>query len=541
MKWEYLFSRTICERGRQYYINNKVTNPVVSGTKYHARVKGSQVYDVVIDLNDPDSPKLHCNCPYAVDGNRCKHMAAVLYEIESKMKTSATKSEKRVYPFKRKNDADEYRYFDMERITSKLIITEKLYDDAKNILDKGEVEITSVNYGYSEEIGEGQLMCFARGIYKQGKSQGMISITFSRDNIAVSYCQAPRCRMSYNSMYARSREIKPCEHMTAFLLLLDQYLQENDTYDSTDYNALCLMRSYRSNNAFDASEKLDAVSRVTLEPRVENLLDSLKLSFMIGTDKLYVVKNLSELVDIVDNKKTLALGKKAELDFGVCRFTESSRKYYDFIRRNVLEELQRKENMRYSYRSYMYSSEEIKGSINLYGGRLDDFFELAEGSSVYCVDKSGHDTEKRNITLRQNKPNLSLVITKDVDARNVFHGVIVSGKVPMMMQGVKARYYIEGNYFNKVDKESLKELEPVFELAKGERILFHIGRRHLSEFYYRVLPVLQECAQIEELDTQEIEKYIPPEASFLFYMDAEDNRISCRPCAVYGENSCALA
>lgn len=540
MRWGYLFSKTICERGRRYYANGEVTNLTVSGTQYSARVKGSSNYNVVIDLKNSDSPKMRCNCPYAADGNRCKHMAAVLYEIEDKMKASAPKSEKRVYPFKRKNDADEYRYFDLEQITSKLIISEKLYEDAKNILDDGGVEITSVDYGYSDGIDNGQLICFARGIYKQGRTQGIISITFDRENIVSSYCQVPRCYMNYNSIYTSTKETKPCVHMTAFLLLLDKYLLENDTYDSTDYNALRLMRTYRSNNALEASEKLGAVSSVTLEPRVENFSDSLMLSFMIGTDKLYVVKNLSELVDIVDNKKTLALGKKAEVDFGVCSFTESSRKYYDFIRRNVLEELQRKENIRYSYRSYMYSSEEIKGSINLYGGRLDDFFELAEGSSVYCVDKSGRDTEKRNITLRKNKPNLSLVIKKDVDERKVFHGVIVSGEVPMMIQGVKARYYIEGNYFNKVDKESLKELEPVLGLANGKLILFHVGRRHLSEFYYRVLPALQECAQIEEKDAQEIEKYIPPEVSFLFYMDAEENCISCRPCAVYGEKSCML-
>lgn len=43
---------------------------------------GTEDYQVEIEIHDDRIQDVFCDCPYAEDGNYCKHMAAVLYEIE---------------------------------------------------------------------------------------------------------------------------------------------------------------------------------------------------------------------------------------------------------------------------------------------------------------------------------------------------------------------------------------------------------------------------------------------------------------------------
>ena len=55
-----------------------------------------------------------------------------------------------------------------------------------------------------------------------------------------------------------------------------------------------------------------------------------------------------------------------------------------------------------------------------------------------------------------------------------------------------------------------------------------------------MLPVLKRNLTVEETEKEEIAEYIPPEAEFLFYLDAEEGRILCRPRARYGEEEVSL-
>ena len=78
------------------------------------------------------------------------------------------------------------------------------------------------------------------------------------------------------------------------------------------------------------------------------------------------------------------------------------------------------------------------------------------------------------------------------------------------------------------------------EMSEGGKISFSVGRRNLSEFYHQMLPVLKRNLTVEETEKEEIAEYIPPEAEFLFYLDAEEGRILCRPRARYGEEEVSL-
>lgn len=80
--WKSLFAPHILKRGEAYYEEGLVTLEEISEEEITAVVEGSELYDVQIWLNHGRVDGMDCTCPYAADGNACKHMAAVLYEGE---------------------------------------------------------------------------------------------------------------------------------------------------------------------------------------------------------------------------------------------------------------------------------------------------------------------------------------------------------------------------------------------------------------------------------------------------------------------------
>ena len=80
--WRGLFAAHILERGYRYYQDGAVTILNTEDDWVHAEVEGSELYEVDIELNGAIVEDMTCTCPYAEDGNNCKHMAAVLYALE---------------------------------------------------------------------------------------------------------------------------------------------------------------------------------------------------------------------------------------------------------------------------------------------------------------------------------------------------------------------------------------------------------------------------------------------------------------------------
>lgn len=77
--WQDLFSTTILGRGRTYYNAGRVKNLSKNNACHSAVVTGTEEYNVVISYEGDKIASMTCNCPYAQSGERCKHMAAVLY------------------------------------------------------------------------------------------------------------------------------------------------------------------------------------------------------------------------------------------------------------------------------------------------------------------------------------------------------------------------------------------------------------------------------------------------------------------------------
>jgi hypothetical protein len=70
------------ERGVNYWENGRVQELDVDGERTRATVRGSNDYDVSIDVAN-DAVHTHCSCPYDYAGD-CKHIVAVLLAVENR-------------------------------------------------------------------------------------------------------------------------------------------------------------------------------------------------------------------------------------------------------------------------------------------------------------------------------------------------------------------------------------------------------------------------------------------------------------------------
>lgn len=552
MKWDYLFNTKILTRGRQYYKRGLVQDLEQKGASYSAEVIGSTDYHVLIQLTNATRPKMYCTCPYAQDGNKCKHMAAVLYAIEEIYDTGSGSESKKltvkkqIHPFEKNEEAGQnnYQYFDLERITEGYVFYDTVCEEARKLIDDGNIRLLEVETDYAKRIHSSGLECIVRGVVRSGKTDVMVMMVFDRRQIIQAVCHVPGCFFSYDSYYSYqqsylSGKTQLCVHETALLFLTEEYLARNNIGDSTDLTAVRLLNRFRRRSADNTLlTEEHFIKKIDLEPRLEKKADCLSVAFRIGAEKKYVVKNLMELVELVDKKGSLKLGSKTEINFALCEFTEEAQRYYDFIWKNVSAEQLRSENARISYRFYEDTSETIKGSMMLYGERLDAFFDLVVNKEISYTDKDGRRTETKSLLCREKDFKLSLTIEKDVDERGVFHGIAVKGNMPELWKGLYSAYYVKGNELRRVSASAMEEMAPLLNIGDYGEIEFQVGRNNLSEFYYRVLPRLRTCASIVEKDAAEIGGYLPPEVVFAFYLDADKGNITCIARGRYGDMEC---
>ncbi|MCI6006175.1 MAG: SWIM zinc finger family protein [Blautia sp.] len=84
MNWHTMFQPHILDRGIEYYEDGAVTEFEISSDGYeiNAVVEGTEDYNVQIHVRGDVVESMECDCPYAESGNKCKHMAAVLFVYE---------------------------------------------------------------------------------------------------------------------------------------------------------------------------------------------------------------------------------------------------------------------------------------------------------------------------------------------------------------------------------------------------------------------------------------------------------------------------
>ena len=554
IQWQHLFGKSIVERGLEYYNNDAVSDLQIKGNKFCAVVNGTFPYYVEINISGNVPRRLYCSCPYAQDGNKCKHMAAVLFkisalELDGKLEATALNQEykapsreiahKLITPFARSKDDDTYRYFDTEAMAEEFDIYEDTFEKAKELSFRkgasgGNAEL-SFFYSNTTHDLNGQIS-ESTGRYLPTR------ITFDRNSIIRASCEVPGCRCYYTMFYSgyshsyRNAKYEPCEHILSLFILADDYIKTHNIGDSTDSYALNLMRFYSSMEESSPSVSNDADGKVlSLIPKIREKYGALYASFKIGpkSGKMYVVKDASAMHDICESKGTYEMGKNLTIDFSKDTFDDKSTKYYGLLSRfSKDEELRALE--------YGEGYKKVK-DLRLGASTLDDFFDIALGDEI---ETDIDDFSPSKAALKFSAPEISLSIAPDRDDKGVFHGIVLSGYVPQVYDGVSGHYYFDepAKAFCRIPADDYLRLLPIFKVMHSGENAIHIGRRYLSDFYYDVLPALRKTAYVDSPEEiPEIDSLIPEEFIIRFYLDAIDGAPICKGEAVYGDTAYVLS
>ncbi len=427
---------------------------------------------------------------------------------------------------------ESYHYFDGTKIRSSMKIPMSAVREGRKLNDAGLIEIQSARSGFSRNSDEILGQIEATG--KSGRNEFPMQLVFSRGEVRHFSCSCPKCRRDYYSAWEVERT--NCPYKAGLLVKAMDYINTHNFGDATDEDGMRLMTAFQGRQAqqliADATAKKESLKLV---PRLIRKNGKLEVSFRIGSGRMFIVKKLDEFCDNVRNSATGLYGSSTEINHSIDNFSERGKEWLSFISRIVKEESEFAERFEGSSR-YYYSTPTVGGSLNLFGWRIDDFYECLKEEGVEFEDRDAEQRTKVTLHCKTGNPQVSMRIG-DAGGRHggEFHGISVRGTLPQLYYGMDTAYYIEGDGFFRAEESFLKKIEPLTVVSERDSFSFLVGRNHMAEFYYRVLPQLEDIVTVTETDPERFRSYLPPDVQFLFYLDARDKDLVCRAVARYGE------
>ncbi len=429
---------------------------------------------------------------------------------------------------------EKYAYFKGRKIRGSVKISKDVQNRGMNLLMQGKILLNEITSGHERNSGEvlGQM----NAIGEEGSREFAMELIFSQTEVRRITCGCTKCRGEY---YTWNPKSVSCPYKAGLLVFMEEYLKEHSIGDATDQNGLVFLGAF--NRKHESEVIADTVSgkmNLRLEPRLIRSDGKLTLSFRVGENRMYVVKKLDEFCQNVKNSATTMYGVTTKINHNIDNFTESGKEWIRFINQIVREEQEFTQRLADSW-NYYYGMRRLESgsSLNLYGWRLDEFYARLQNGPVEFEDKDAPDKKKKMLTALDANPKVTMEITADEDSKGEkeFHGICVKGTIPQLYEGTDSMYFINGDYFSRVDRKFTERIGPLTRLASGDEFLFRLGRNHMAQFYYDLLPQLEDIIDVTETEPEKFRSYLPPQVSFLFYLDAEDGDMTCRAYARYGK------
>lgn len=526
--WEYYFSQRNRWDGQKLYEQGAVQNyKQVDENTITAKVYDKPPAYISIRSLRNGQYDMHCSCETRTGRRYCKHLAAVLF-FHDAQKTILDA------PLFDENKRNEY-FFNLGKITKNLRSNANVIEEAMSILEDQEIKLDKVEvnedydyYRMKEEktlTAMGHIVGRGTRVYVDMNQNEMIEMGAGWD------------RWYRQGMYGYN-EISP--YCIALLYLLDDYIKKFDPGDNTDEAGMTLLQNFAMYRVNQQKIEEDGKSKVVvLTPKLESAKGALILSFRIGIDKKYVVKNLEQLITIKNNNGVYPLGKNNEILFAKETFTDQSQKYFDFMQ-NLYNE------KRASVENAYERDDEIgipffKGSdIFLYGRSLDDFYELAEGQILeHKVNTADENLNSSTLKIGGSPLRVNMNIVS-IGKEGHPCDLKVQMSYPFFYRGAKQMYFESKGYFSPLSKEDEEAVKPFVKSLGFSSGTFTIGHKNLSEFIYRILPYLRENPIFQIDDTNLKESQLPEEAKFKIYLDIEDGNVLCHGDVSYGDKTSYL-
>ena len=511
--------------------------------------------------------RYNCTCSVGRLKQFCRHVAGMMYAWEEKfgeltfeetpeereiriqeeqrriklekIEKERTRKQKNVFPAIQYikpyvTETDDFSFFSPARILGETETNEYETELAEISMNKGMLPDVRIDTAY-DMIGEQVLVV-------QGESRNYsVRMMLSQTRIIDLDCECGRSRGRQESYWGEVRkEAFFCQHALPVYAAAWNRIIRDKPGDATDQKASTLLKVLTQETAINELPEVSKTRKPDIEliPKIitEKNSAELQLTFTVGRtrERPYVLKNMSRLLNAAEEGEEFELSRKAKLDFSEETFTEDSEKWYRLLAsraRNI-----QMINFRLE-RSFYYSQRLALGnSVPLEGSDLDVIYDLAEGTELLY-----HNTDRRedyHIKVGPGKPSAEIFLQPQKTRSDELIGINVLGFMPRLLNGNQYQYIVDEKQFGRVTPGDMKDLMPFRSIAdKDGHFRCRIGLKKLPEFYFRVLPGLRSSDQIVLHDeVGEIDSsLLPPEPEFVFYIDLEEKRVTCRISVQYGD------
>ncbi len=270
----------------------------------------------------------------------------------------------------------------------------------------------------------------------------------------------------------------PCKHIVALALAYeDRFPQsapaaKSTLRERTDAAALTLSSEYskRRHTRFLASEE-EKVRLVPILQTQDN--DRLSLRFMIGRNKLYTLKDISDFVSAVQSLGYRRYGVELELEHNPNNFDDKSKELISFLTASYIEKTELSKD------AAVLPGK--RDEIMLIANDVDEFIAMFSGRLVQFDDKNVR-SGVRLIVADLNSIDSKLV------AEKVNGGFILTSTMPQFctVNGKKFSYYITDSRIFTVSKEYNNVLSPLLKTLNINKKLY-IADADMPFFYNNVL------------------------------------------------------
>lgn len=324
----------------------------------------------------------------------------------------------------------------------------------------------------------------------------------------------------------------PCKHIIAAFFNMyineDEYLlfkEENNNLINTNklYNNYTQKIDLKINNnsIVNYYENLEMyeISKgdgVNLIPILEivPLDNKFNLSFQIGKEKMYKLKDLLKFYECMIQKEKYKYGKDLEFIHDLKNFNPNSQEIVKFVvkRMNEYDEYSK-------LGSYYFNvSNRYKGIIRLSYGALDDFFNIYNKESVII---EGVDTNNTSgiITFVDEDPKF------EIEIQEVEDGIEISqfNDDYYMFNGQDYLYILFKDKLHRCSNDFKENIYPLLKelKSKNENTIF-ISSNDCASFCEYVVPRIKKVCLLSISDSI-LNKYKPEELDIKTYLDIDEN------------------
>jgi len=536
MEWKDRFSPSALQAGMELYEKGNVSGLRKNERGFEAIVHDGQNLKVRVGLNRGRLASLYCDCPGSRTQTWCQHVAAALFAADE------ADEEKQLYTEPvpaAEPEKESSAYFQIDQIKKSLDFTNDELQAARRLTQTGTVTLSSVMTDYIKS--EQQMVGIATGFVKTPKDKHVVQVTFNEDTVVSQLCSCEECQARY--YFAFLPERRRCTHLAGLLLLTEEYLKKHEIGDDTDKTGNALIKMYQDArvSAWVGEREIQANS-LELLPRLQQKTGAPLLDFRIRerSGRSFVVKKLSEFVKLIQGNKNAIYGTSTVLNHNIRNFTSNAQSYIRFISEVVSEEEAFAGRQEAEDTTKKQSEFELGQQITLSGKRMDDFFDLAVSTGLEYETHGSGPKKKLLLVCRENNPKITMKISPYEKKGGSFAGIEASAKMPELLYGLNAVYFMDEMYLNRIETDFTAHLKPLFGQVRGGEVSFRVGRLQLPSFYYTVLPGLREYLDVEISQEEQIQAHLLPEVTFVFGLDVEDDFLTCQAKAVYGAREFTL-